>query len=127
MTENSFEKVTKIFQTESLQKQNQSDRWTERVERSEDPYVKRAEKQNILLGLKARQGIHPRLKTRQGKDKKLTGTKHVMIRPILMKVISVFIQKKIKRMTINIKILLKRLWLHMNRMKIKSYTYITYV
>lgn len=54
MTENSFEEATKIFQTESLQKQNQSNRRTEGVERFEDPYVKRAEKQNILLGLKAR-------------------------------------------------------------------------
>ena len=37
-----------------------------------------------LLGLKAHQGINLRLKTRQGKDKKLTRTKQIMIRHIII-------------------------------------------
>ena len=51
-------------------KELDSNQRAEVVQSSEDPYVKRAEKRNILLGLKARQGIDPRLKTRQGKDTK---------------------------------------------------------
>ena len=48
-----------------------------------------------LLGLKALQRIDLRLKVHQGKYKKLTRTKLIMIRQIMIKVISVFMKKEI--------------------------------
>ena len=73
----------------------ESNRRTEGVERSEDPSRKELESEIHLLGLKARQGIDLRLKTRQGKDKKLTRAKQIMIPHIQMKAVLVFMQREI--------------------------------
>ena len=79
MTENSLEDVAKTLQEAILKIHLE----------------KGLESEIDLLGLKARQGIDLRLKTRQGKDTKLTRAKQIMIPDIQMKAMLVFIQREI--------------------------------
>ena len=79
MTENSLEDVAKTLQEAILKIHLE----------------KGLESEIDLLGLKARQGIDLRLKTRQGKDTKLTRAKQIMIPDIKMKVMLLFIQREI--------------------------------
>ena len=79
MTENSLEDVAKTLQEAILKIHLE----------------KGLESEIDLLGLKARQGIDLCLKTRQGKDTKLTRAKQIMIPDIQMKAMLVFIQREI--------------------------------
>ena len=79
MTENSLEDVAKTLQEAILKIHLE----------------KGLESEIDLLGLKARQGIDLRLKTRQGKDTKLTRAKQIMIPDIQMKAMLLFIQREI--------------------------------
>ena len=79
MTENSLEDVAKTLQEAILKIHLE----------------KGLESEIDLLGLKARQGIDLRLKTRQRKDTKLTRAKQIMIPDIQMKAMLLFIQREI--------------------------------